>query len=121
MEAVRTTDARQPRLTDEEARLHLESWRSIVGDPSRYSDPELARTITDHRALLAAEMEAGDPRGTAYLVQARAEIAEQVLAARQLAALGRPGVTPAEVADATAAPLAVARDWPLRRADGAAP
>jgi len=79
------TGIRQPRLTDEEARLHLESWRSIVGDRSRYSDVELAATIADHRALLAAELEAGDPRGTAYLVQARAEIAEQVLAARQQA------------------------------------
>jgi hypothetical protein len=88
MEAVRMTGTRQPPLTEEEARLHLESWRTIVGDRSRYSDAHLAATIADHRALLAAELEAGDPRGTAYLVQARAEIAEQVLAARQQAPPG---------------------------------
>jgi hypothetical protein len=88
MEAVRMTGTRQPRLTDLEVKLHLESWRTIVADPSRYSDAQLAATIADHRALLAAEMEAGDPRGTAYLVQARAEIAEQVLAARQQAPSG---------------------------------
>jgi hypothetical protein len=35
------TGARQPRLTDEEARFHLESWCSIVGDRSRYSDAHL--------------------------------------------------------------------------------
>jgi hypothetical protein len=89
MEAVRMTGTRQTPLTDEEARLHLESWRTIVGDRSRYSDAQLAATIADHLALLAAEMEAGDPRGTAYLVQARAEIAEQVLAARQQAPSGQ--------------------------------
>jgi len=77
------TDTRQPQLTELEVKLHLEAWRSIVGDRSRYSDAHLAATIADHRALLAAELEAGDPRGTAYLVKARAEIAEQVLAARQ--------------------------------------
>ena len=79
------TGTRQPRLTELEVKLHLEAWRSIVGDRSRYSDTQLAATIADHRALLAAELEAGDPRGTAYLVEARAEIAEQVLAARQQA------------------------------------
>jgi hypothetical protein len=85
MEAVRMTGTRQPRLTDLEVKLHLEAWRSVVADPGRYSDAHLATTIADHRALLAAELEAGDPRGTAYLVQARADIAEQVLAARQQA------------------------------------
>ena len=79
------TGTQQPRLTDQEVRQHLEAWRSIVADPGRYSDAHLATTIADHRALLAAELEAGDPKGTAYLVQARAEIAEQVLAARQQA------------------------------------
>jgi hypothetical protein len=79
------TGTRQLQLTDLEVRLHLESWRSIVADPRRYSDAHLAATITDHRALLAAELEAGDLRGTAYLVQARADIAEQVLAGRRQA------------------------------------
>jgi hypothetical protein len=90
------TGTRQPRLTDQEVQLHLESWRSIVGDRSRYSDAQLAATIADHRALLAAELEAGDPRGTAYLVEARAEIAEQVLDARQQAPSSpEPSVRPA--------------------------
>ena len=90
------TGTRQPRLTDLEVKRHLESWRSIVGDRSRYSDANLAATIADHRALLAAELEAGDPRGTAYLVEARAEIADQVLAARQQAlSLQEPPVRPA--------------------------
>jgi hypothetical protein len=51
LQGVVTEAARMsgPRLTEEEARLYPEAWRSIVADHSRYSDAHPAATITDHR------------------------------------------------------------------------